>query len=93
MQLKLNDLKSYSKSPSVLARCWRLIRDSALKELFFILSVPLPMKETPGRQWPKEIEKHLPFVVECPTDVKKQQIWLNKMFCANPEHNVEITFV
>lgn len=58
MQLKLNDLESYSKSPSVLARCWRLIRDSALKELFFILSVPLPMKETLGR--PKEIEKHLP---------------------------------
>lgn len=53
-------LESYSKSPSVLARCWRLIRDSALKELFFILSVPLPMKETVGRQWPKEIEKHLP---------------------------------
>lgn len=53
-------LKSHSKSPSVLARCWRLIRDSALKELFFILSVPLPMKETVGRQWPKEIEEHLP---------------------------------
>ena len=53
-------LKSYSNSPSVLARCWRPIRDSALEELLFILSMPLPMKETLGRQWPKETEKHFP---------------------------------
>lgn len=64
-------LESYSESPSVLARCWRLIRDSALKELFFILSVPLPMKETNRRQWPK---LEAPAIVGCHVDVKKQEI-------------------
>ena len=55
-------LESCSKSPSVSARCWRLIRESALKELFFNLSVPRSVKETVGRQWPIETEMHLPLL-------------------------------
>lgn len=47
-------LKSSSKKPSFLARCWRLIRHSTLKERFFILSLPLTVKESEGRQQPKE---------------------------------------
>lgn len=85
-------LKSYSKSPSFLARCGRLIRDSVLKEILFILSVPLAMKETLGTQWPEEMEKHLPlWWVATQMWRNNKSSWI-KQSVLKP-HNAKITFV
>lgn len=66
-------LKSSSKKPSFLARCWRLIRHSTLKERFFILSLPLAVKESEGRQQPKETHKQSPHSQK---DVNKKDVYL-----------------